>query len=124
LQSTPGSLEGFEARGNGTWQYVPASLSATGAVTLDTAGVASVTGVRYAWGNVPRGRFVYDADSLPARPFLAECGARGCTLVAGGHVPEGLSLGAPERDGCIAFCEDVSAGYPSDCRTLCQVQEE
>lgn len=105
--SNNSALQGFEVTTSASlqsgWIPVPATILSTSSVALHTSD--RVTGIRYSWGSIPRGEFLYDGANLPAGPFLARCGhepsvAAACKLIEGGNLPmldERLELNADKR---------------------------
>jgi len=89
------SLQGFEATANEDpskgWTFVPAKVAGTSSsVVVDTSSLEGVRWLRYSWGFVPTGEFLYDDGGrvgLPAGPFFVNCTGEACLLVEGGHVP-------------------------------------
>lgn len=71
-------------------KWIPAFSSLINATHLkiSLAGLnGTLSGVRYAWNNIPRGQFIYGGDNLPAGPFIARCDSRDCTFVPPGEIP-------------------------------------
>lgn len=73
LRCAADPVEGFEIRdANGEWRAVQATITASGAVTLQERG--EITAVRYAWRDFPEIEYLMNTEGIPANPFKLEIG--------------------------------------------------
>lgn len=115
-QTREGALQSFEVTTNASlmsgWHPCPAKVLSTSSVLIDVP--SHIYGIRYSWGNVPRGELLYDGSlpegASPAGPFLALCepGTAKCKLVEGGNLPQMDELTWSESDEAFLFRNPIA----------------